>query len=64
MDQIKELYHSFVQDICQVFPEYKGRLEDEDSLDQRLINIIKNLRLNIVPISDRDESFFDSDPIL
>ncbi len=64
MDKIETLYHSFVEDICQVFPEYKERLESPENLQEILKQFLGNLKKHIEPISDRDPSFFQNDPIL
>jgi hypothetical protein len=64
MDKIETLYHSFVEDICQVFPEYKERLESPENLPEIIKQFLGNLKKHIEPISNRDSSFFQSDPIL
>jgi len=64
MDKIDTLYRSFVEDICKVFPEYRERLEYSDESDDKLQRLLRNLRKYIQPISDRDSSFFEKDPIL
>ncbi len=64
MDKIETLYHSFVEDICKVFPEYKERLEKPDDLQGVLKQFLRNLKSHIEPISNRDSSLFQTDPIL
>ena len=64
MDKIETLYHSFVEDICKVFPEYKERLEEPDDLQGVLKQFLRNLKPHIEPISNRDSSLFQTDPIL
>lgn len=64
MDKIETLYHSFVEDICQVFPEYKERLEGPDDLQGVLKQFLRNLKPHVEPISNRDSSLFQKDPIL
>jgi hypothetical protein len=64
MDKIETLYHSFVEDICKVFPEYKDRLDDNDNLSEKLQRFLKHLKKHMEPISERDPLFFQDDPIL
>lgn len=64
MDKIETLYHTFVEDICKVFPEYKERLETPDDLQSVLKEFLRNLKKHVVPISNRDATIFQSDPIL
>jgi len=64
MDKIETLYHTFVEDICKVFPEYKERLETPNDLQSVLKEFLRNLKKHVDPISNRDVSLFKNDPIL
>jgi hypothetical protein len=64
MDKIETLYHTFVEDICKVFPEYKERLETPDDLQSVLKEFLRNLKKHVDPISNRDGTIFQNDPIL
>lgn len=64
MEKIQSLYASFVDDIVRVFPEYKERLSISDTTDEMYQFFLKNLRTHILPISERDSTWIQSDPIL
>ena len=66
-DKLAETFTSFIKDITDVFPEYKDRLYNYygDCKDIEKINeFLENIKSNYSQISERDETLFESDPIL
>ena len=73
-EKIYELFKIFIDDIIKVFPEYKERLYDsyddillEDSFNKNNLKIddfLNKLDKYSDKISEKDNTFFDCDPIL
>jgi len=66
-EKLVETFKSFIKDITDVFPEYKSRLYDYygDCKDTtKVTEFLGNIKRNYSKISEKDESLFESDPIL
>ena len=73
-EKIYKLFKIFIDDIIKVFPEYKKRLYDlyddillEDTVNEnneKINDFLNNIEKYSDQISDKDITFFDSDPIL
>ena len=74
MEQLHELFRSFINDIIKVFPEYEERLHDtyedlfleekENIPENYLQDFLKKIEKNNEKISCKDDSLFTSDPII
>lgn len=74
MEQLYELFRSFINDIIKVFPEYEERLhdtyedlflEDKEKIpEDYLKDFLKKIEKNNEKISFKDDTFFSSDPII
>ena len=72
MEKCYELFRSFISDITKVFPEYNERLHDtyedifleNDIKDDYLNDFFKRINKYSEKISEKNESFFESDPII
>jgi len=73
-DKINELFRSFINDIIKVFPEYEERLhdsyedlflEDKENIPENYLqDFLKKIKKNNEKISCKDDSLFESDPII
>ena len=74
MDQLHELFRSFINDIIKVFPEYEERLhdtyedlflEEKDKLPENYLqDFLKQIKKHNEKLSCKDDSLFTSDPIM
>ena len=74
MEQLYELFRSFINDIIKVFPEYEERLhdtyedlflEDKEKIpEDYLKDFLKKIEKNNEKISFKDDTLFSSDPII
>ncbi len=72
MSHVSSIFVSFLNDIIEVFPEYKPRIEKQygDILsgditeDPRITEFLENIYEIRVELSEKDENLFETDPIL